>query len=100
MLTAEVCHISGDRLAKGIVLRRNGGYMLAALPASCHIQLPELRMQLGENVGLATEDETCSRTALQALFHLSEHAMRWMRSSTKASIISQRSILKAAIMPR
>ena len=57
MLTAEVCHISGDRLAKGIVLRRNGGYMLAVLPASCHIQLPELRMQLGENVGLATEDE-------------------------------------------
>ena len=57
MLTAEACHISGDRLAKGIVLRRNGGYMLAVLPASCHIQLPELRMQLGENVGLATEDE-------------------------------------------
>ena len=33
MLTAEVCHISGDRLAKGVILRRNGGYMLAVLPA-------------------------------------------------------------------
>ena len=57
MRTAEVCHISGDRLAKGVVLRRDGGYMLAVLPASCHIQLPELRTQLGENVRLATENE-------------------------------------------
>jgi Ala-tRNA(Pro) deacylase len=57
MRTAEVCHISGNRLAKGIVLRRDGGYMLAVLPASCHIQLPELRTQLGEDVRLATEDE-------------------------------------------
>ena len=31
--TAEACHISRDRLAKGIVLRRDGGYMLAILPA-------------------------------------------------------------------
>ena len=57
MRTAEVCHISSDRLAKGIVLRCDGGYMLAVLPASRHIELPELRTQLGENVGLATEDE-------------------------------------------
>ena len=57
MRTAEVCHISGDRLAKGVVLRRDGGYMLAVLPASCHIQLPELRTQLGEDVRLATENE-------------------------------------------
>ena len=30
--TAEACHISGDRLAKGIVLRRDGEYILANLP--------------------------------------------------------------------
>jgi Ala-tRNA(Pro) deacylase len=30
--TAEACHISGDRLAKGIVLRRDGEYMLAVMP--------------------------------------------------------------------
>ena len=57
MRTAEVCQISGDRLAKGIVLSRDGGYLLAVLPASHHIQIPELRTQLGEDVGLATEDE-------------------------------------------
>ena len=40
--TAEACHISGDRLAKGIVLRRDGGYMLAILPASHHLRLSDL----------------------------------------------------------
>jgi Ala-tRNA(Pro) deacylase len=55
--TAEVCHVSGDRLAKGIVLRRDGGYLLAVLPASHRIHLQDLRMQLDDNVELATEDE-------------------------------------------
>ena len=41
--TAEECHVSGDRLAKGIVLRRDGAYMLAVMPASHHLRLPELR---------------------------------------------------------
>jgi Ala-tRNA(Pro) deacylase len=37
--TAEVCHVSGDRVAKGIVLRRDGGFLLAVLPASRRIHL-------------------------------------------------------------
>ncbi|HZV21387.1 MAG TPA: YbaK/EbsC family protein [Hyphomicrobiales bacterium] len=55
--TAEVCHIPGDWLAKGVVLRHAGGYMLAVLPASRHLRLSELRAQLGNDVRLATEDE-------------------------------------------
>jgi Ala-tRNA(Pro) deacylase len=55
--TAEACHISGDGLAKGIVLRRDGGYMLAVLPASHHIRLSELRRQIGDDVDLADEME-------------------------------------------
>jgi len=55
--TAEACHISGDCLAKGVVLRRNGGYMLAVLPASHHIRLPDLRVQFGDDIDLAAEDE-------------------------------------------
>src|SRR4051794_25035086 len=35
--TAEACHVPGDCLAKGVVLRHDGGYMLAILPASHHI---------------------------------------------------------------
>jgi Ala-tRNA(Pro) deacylase len=55
--TAEACHIPGDRLAKGIVLRGRKGYVLAILPASHRIRLADLRTELGEDVALATEDE-------------------------------------------
>jgi Ala-tRNA(Pro) deacylase len=55
--TAEACHIPGDRLAKGIVLRRDGEYMLAVLPASHHLRLSELRTQLGDKVHIADETE-------------------------------------------
>lgn len=57
MRTAEVCLISGDCLAKGIVLRRNSGYVLAVLPASHHIRLSDLRSQLGDSVEMAKEAE-------------------------------------------
>jgi Ala-tRNA(Pro) deacylase len=55
--TAEACHISGDRLAKGVVLRRDGGYLLAVVPASHHIHFSELRSQFGDNLELAEEGE-------------------------------------------
>jgi Ala-tRNA(Pro) deacylase len=55
--TAQACHISGNRLAKGVVLRRNGGYMLAVLPASHHIRLNDLREQVGEDVDMAAESD-------------------------------------------
>src|SRR5207248_6913794 len=37
---AQACHVSGDRLAKAVVLRHDGGYMLAVVPASHHLNLP------------------------------------------------------------
>jgi Ala-tRNA(Pro) deacylase len=55
--TAQACHVSGNRLAKAIVLRRNDGYMIAVLPASHHISLTELRRQIGDDVDLAKENE-------------------------------------------
>jgi len=56
--TAEACRISGNCLAKGIVLRRSSGdYLLAVLPASHHIHLGNLRNQLGDNVEMAKETE-------------------------------------------
>lgn len=57
MRTAEVCHIPGDRLAKAVVLRHDGGCMLAVLPASHHIRLADLRRQVGGDVDLAKETE-------------------------------------------
>jgi Ala-tRNA(Pro) deacylase len=55
--TAEASHVSGDCLAKGVVLRRDGGYMMAILPASHHVQLSALKEQLGHKVDLASEEE-------------------------------------------
>jgi len=68
--TAEACRVSGDRLAKAVLLRDEIGYALAVLPASHHIQFSELRRKLGNDVGLATEREAaeffedCARGAI------------------------------------
>jgi len=73
--TAEACRISGDRLAKAIVLRRNAGYMLAVLPTSHHLRLSDLRDQLGDNVEMAEEPEIdalfpdCAHGAVPLLGH-------------------------------
>jgi len=58
--TAEASHIPGGMLAKGIVLRTDGGYLLAVLPASRRIQLSELRALIGDDVELADEQEVAS----------------------------------------
>jgi Ala-tRNA(Pro) deacylase len=55
--TAEACHISGDRLAKGVVLHCGGEYLLAVIPASHHIDMPDLTKQLGVAVDFASENE-------------------------------------------
>jgi Ala-tRNA(Pro) deacylase len=55
--TAQACHISGDCLAKAVVLRHNGGYVLAVLPASHHIQLSDLKSQIGDDLELADEKD-------------------------------------------
>lgn len=73
MQTAEACRLSGDQVAKAVLLRDDTGYALAVLPASHHIRLSELRRQLGDDVGLATEREAaelfedCTRGALPAV---------------------------------
>jgi Ala-tRNA(Pro) deacylase len=55
--TAQACHVSGDRLAKAIVLRHDGRYMLAVLPATHHVRLSDLKAQIGDDVDLADETE-------------------------------------------
>jgi Ala-tRNA(Pro) deacylase len=55
--TAEACHVSGDCLAKAIVLRRNGSYMLAVLPASHRLKMSDLKDRLGDKVDMADEGE-------------------------------------------
>src|SRR5262249_15346315 len=55
--TAQACHVSGDRLAKAIVLRRDGGYMLAVLPASHHLSLTDIMATFGDDIDIARESE-------------------------------------------
>jgi Ala-tRNA(Pro) deacylase len=56
-LTAQASHISGECLAKGIVLRGEDGYVMAVIPASRHLDLDEVRHRLDQPVSLASEDE-------------------------------------------
>src|SRR5215468_232127 len=55
--TAQAGHISGERLAKAVVLKSEGGFTMAVLPACCHIRLGEIQDCLERPVGLATESE-------------------------------------------
>ena len=55
--SAHAGHIPSDRLAKAVVLNDGGRYKLAVLPASHHLQLSDLRTELGQEVQLATEPE-------------------------------------------
>jgi Ala-tRNA(Pro) deacylase len=73
MKTAEACHVPGDRVAKGVLLRDQTGYALAVLPASHHIRFSALRSQVGDDVRLASEYEAaelfedCTRGAFPAV---------------------------------
>jgi Ala-tRNA(Pro) deacylase len=55
--TAEATHVSGDRLAKGVVLRNEDGkYILAVLPASRVVHYPEIEAHCGSRVQNAGHD--------------------------------------------
>ena len=55
--TAEACRVSGDQIAKAVVLRGDSGYVLAIVPASHHIRVADLRRELGDKVEMASEPE-------------------------------------------
>ena len=55
--TAEASHVPGEKLAKGVVLKSGGGYILAVLPASKHIAMEALEAITGAPVMLASEVE-------------------------------------------
>ncbi len=55
--TAQASHVSGNRIAKGVVLKDAEGYLMAVLPASCHIHFNKLQSMLGRDLDMATEEE-------------------------------------------
>lgn len=62
METAEQAHVPGDSLAKGIVVKHEGEYVLVVVPSDYHVELESLHEMLQQKVSLAFEEE------LQALF--------------------------------
>jgi Ala-tRNA(Pro) deacylase len=58
--TAQVSHVPGDCLAKGVILTREGGYVLAVVPASSKVRLDAIEQMLHCPVDLASEDEVNS----------------------------------------
>ena len=68
---AQVAHVPGRHVAKGVLIRAGEGYVLAVLPATSRIDMGRLSQILdGAPVTLATEDEmecvfeNCERGAL------------------------------------
>jgi Ala-tRNA(Pro) deacylase len=58
---AESLHVSGDRVAKSVVLAADGKYVLALLPASQYIDMVRARQSLAaKELKLAREDEIAS----------------------------------------
>lgn len=60
METAEKAHVSGDALAKGVLVRDDDGYLLVVLPADFHIELESLRRLLGQEVSMVDEPALAS----------------------------------------
>ena len=59
---AETAHVTGEQVAKAVVLKDRAGYVLAVLPSTFAIELEVVRKELHRELVLATEDE------LEALF--------------------------------
>ncbi len=53
--TAQVAHISGELVAKGVVLQDEDGYMLVAVPSTHRVELDALGRAFDRSVNLATE---------------------------------------------
>ena len=58
--TAQASHISGDRVAKGVLVKDDKGYLLAVIPASHHLELESLARLTGRRLELADEDEVAN----------------------------------------
>jgi len=57
MESAEQAHVSGDALAKGVLVKDDEGYLLVVVPSDYHVDLDLLQRFLNQPVELATEEE-------------------------------------------
>jgi len=57
MSTAEAARISGEAIAKSVILEDEKGYVMAVIPATHHVEIGVLSEQMNRHLGLATEPE-------------------------------------------
>lgn len=57
MKTAEEAHVPGMRLAKAVVVRDDGHYVMVVVPSAEHVDMALLRQQFGHTVEMASEAE-------------------------------------------
>jgi Ala-tRNA(Pro) deacylase len=55
--TARAMHVPGERIAKAVVLTREGGFVVAIVPATARVRLDIIERMLQCPVNLANEDE-------------------------------------------
>jgi len=55
--TIRASHVPGECLAKAVVLTREGGFVVAVVPASAKVRLDAIEKMLHCPVSVATEDE-------------------------------------------
>lgn len=54
--TVDAIRVPPERLAKAVVLRDPGGYVMAVVPGNRHVKVETLSEKLGRHLSLATED--------------------------------------------
>jgi len=57
MHTAQEAHVSGDKIAKAVLLHDDAGYVLAVVPATHKVQLGKLHKDFNRYLALADENE-------------------------------------------
>ena len=55
--TAHASHVPGERVAKAVVLTREGGFVVAVIPACAKVELKSIEQMLQCPVSLASEEE-------------------------------------------
>jgi Ala-tRNA(Pro) deacylase len=55
--SAQAAHVTGERVAKAVVLHDDQGYVLAVMPSTHRLELDSLQRFLDRRMNLATEGE-------------------------------------------
>ena len=73
MRAAEAAHVTGDQVAKPVLLGDDDSYLLAVIPATHRLELDRLNQMMARNLEMLPEDEIeatfsdCERGAIPAI---------------------------------